>query len=234
WKSRASVASLWLGASSRVTTLRARRAVSMTWNDGHGRPCASAAALRKPMSNGELCATSTQPRANARKAGSTFRMLGAWATIASVIPVSTAMKAGTGAPGLTRLWNSPSHSPPLTLTAPTSVIPASPGLPPVVSRSTTQNVTSDSGVPRSSSLVCTPRGGTSVRTGGRDPPERGGPPTTDAPLDPDMLLDEGVASTVMAHTLGVTTDIRGVRHAAVVGVPWHATHGDGTRHAHAG
>ena len=67
------------------------------------------------------------------------------------------MNAGTGMPGCTRVWNSPTISPPRTLTAPISVIPASDGDPPVVSRSTTTNVTSASGVPRSSNVGCSGR-----------------------------------------------------------------------------
>ena len=42
--------------------------------------------------------------------------------MASLMPVRTAMNGGIGAVGLTRVWNSPSCSPPRTLTAPTSVI----------------------------------------------------------------------------------------------------------------
>ena len=69
------------------------------------------------------------------------------------MPVSTAMKAGISVCGLTRVWNSPSTSPPRTLTAPISVIiePAC-AEPPVVSRSTTQKVRSRSGRPSSSKL----------------------------------------------------------------------------------
>jgi hypothetical protein len=111
------------------------------------------------MSNGALCATITQPRANSRNAGSTESIRGDWATIELVMPVSTAMNGGIGSDGFTRVWNSPITSPLRTLTAPISVIPDSPGAPPVVSRSTTQNVTSRSGVPRSSKLGCTPRMG---------------------------------------------------------------------------
>ena len=48
---------------------------------------------------------------------------------------------GIGTPGLTRVWNVPRHSPPRSLTAPTSVISQVAGDAPVVSRSTTQNVT---------------------------------------------------------------------------------------------
>ena len=61
------------------------------------------------------------------------------------------MNAGISACGLTRVWNSPSTSPPRTLTAPISVIIDPPAAePPVVSRSTTQNVMSRSGRPSSS------------------------------------------------------------------------------------
>ena len=79
------------------------------------------------MSNGALCATITQPWANSRKAGSTDSIRGAAATIALVMPVSTAMNGGIGSRGLTSVWNSPITSPPRTLTAPISVIPDSPG-----------------------------------------------------------------------------------------------------------
>ncbi len=79
-------------------------------------------------------------------------MRGAPATMASLMPVRTAMNAGIGAPGCTRVWNSPSTSPPRTFTAPISVIPHVAGDPPVVSRSTTTNVTPCSGVPSSSNV----------------------------------------------------------------------------------
>ncbi len=71
------------------------------------------------------------------------------------MPVSTAMKAGISVRGSTSVWNSPTTSPPRTLTAPISVIidPAA-AEPPVVSRSTTQNVTSRSGRPSSSNVRC--------------------------------------------------------------------------------
>ncbi len=82
-------------------------------------------------------------------------MRGASATIAVVMPVSDWMNGGIGRWGLTRVWNSPSTSPPRTLTAPISVMAESAGLPPVVSRSTTTKVTSASGVPRSSKVPCT-------------------------------------------------------------------------------
>jgi hypothetical protein len=43
------------------------------------------------------------------------------------MPVSTAMNGGIAVCGLTRVWNSPSTSPPRTLTAPISVIIEPPG-----------------------------------------------------------------------------------------------------------
>src|SRR6478609_836720 len=91
--------------------------------------------------------------AKARNDGSTWASVGAAATIWLVIPVSTAIKGGIAVRGFTRVWNSPSTSPPRTLTAPNSVIVSSTA-PPVVSRSTTQNVTCDSWVPRSSNDDC--------------------------------------------------------------------------------
>ena len=82
-------------------------------------------------------------------------MRGAVATMPSVMPVRTAMNEGIGSPGLTRVCNSPSTSPPRTLTAPISVMPDVAGEPPVVSRSTTTNVTSRSGTPSSSKVPWT-------------------------------------------------------------------------------
>jgi hypothetical protein len=154
-KALASEESLQFGASSRVITRRASLAVSSTSNRGHGRPCCSAKYLRNPTSNGALCATSTVPAANSRNAGSADSIGGASATIVLVMPVSTAMNAGISVCGLTSVWNSPSTSPPRTLTAPISVIIDPPSAdPPVVSRSTTQNVMSRSGRPSSSKLRC--------------------------------------------------------------------------------
>ncbi len=57
-------------------------------------------------------------------------------------------------PGLTSVANVPRHSPPRTFVAPISVIMSSARSLPVVSMSSTQNVTSHSGVPRSSRLRC--------------------------------------------------------------------------------
>lgn len=56
------------------------------------------------------------------------------------------MNGGIGISGSTSAWKEPTRSPPTTLTAPTSVIRLSVGDPPVVSRSTTLNVTWSSGI----------------------------------------------------------------------------------------
>ncbi len=88
------------------------------------------------MSNGALCAVSTQPRAKARKPGSTAPAAGACRTIASVMPVSSVMSRGMGLPGLIRVANSAGGLA-LTRTAPISVMLASSGSQPVVSTSTT-------------------------------------------------------------------------------------------------
>jgi hypothetical protein len=82
--------------------------------------------------------------------------------MASVMPVSTAMNGGMAVRGLTRVWNSPTTSPPRTRTAPISVMSQDAAEPPVVSRSTTTNSTSRSGRPSSSKLAWT---GTSGRAG---------------------------------------------------------------------
>ena len=66
-----------------------------------------------------------------------------------VIPVSNVISAGTGHSGSTSVLNSATILPPRTLTAPISVIREDVVLVPVVSRSSTTKVTSDSGVPRS-------------------------------------------------------------------------------------
>ena len=140
--SLASEDSLQLGASSRVITRRASRAVSSTSNARPGTALAlgevaqEADVERRVVGDEHTCR-----RANSRNAGSADSIGGASATIELVMPVSTAMNGGIAVCGLTRVWNSPSTSPPRTLTAPISVIiePAS-AEPPVVSRSTTQNV----------------------------------------------------------------------------------------------
>ena len=83
---------------------------------------------------------------NSSSGGSTSSIGGAGISIDSVMPVSTVMNGGIGTPGLTSVSNRPRHSPPRYLTAPTSVIAQSLGDAPVVSRSSTTKVTSDSGV----------------------------------------------------------------------------------------
>ena len=62
------------------------------------------------------------------------------------------MNGGIGVRGSTRVSNAASRSPPRYRTAPISVILDVAGEPPVVSRSTTQKVTSASGTPSSSVL----------------------------------------------------------------------------------
>ncbi len=65
--------------------------MSSVSNPGHGMPSSRLKCLRNPTSNGALCATSTLPRANSRKLGSTSAMRGAPMTIWLVMPVSTVM-----------------------------------------------------------------------------------------------------------------------------------------------
>ena len=57
--------------------------------------------------------------------------------MASVMPVRVTMSGGISRPGLTRAANSPRTSPPLSRTAPISVMPSASGDHPVVSTSTT-------------------------------------------------------------------------------------------------
>jgi len=144
-KNAARVDSLQLGTSSSPSTQRASSTVSTTGKSGQGSSQAWHAAVRKPTSNGALWAVSTQPRANARKAGSTSASGGAAATIASLMPVSATTCSGIAPPGLTSDENCPSWWPPLIFTAPISVIRASPGVQPVVSTSTMTKSVSSSG-----------------------------------------------------------------------------------------
>lgn len=103
------------------------------------------------MSKPALCATSTAPwskRANSKNIGSTASMVGASDTMAVVMPVSRTTWGGMLRCGSIRVANSPSTTPPRTLTAPISVmasgsVPAADLVrPPVVSRSTTTKVVS--------------------------------------------------------------------------------------------
>ena len=165
WSSRnrdASVPSRQSGTSSR-TRRRARATVSTLTGSKRGCPARSKAARRNATSKPMLWPTMTVPRVNSRSDGRTASIRGAGPTSASVRPVSTVICGGMARPGLTRVWNVPRHSPPRTFTAPTSVIASSARWPPVVSRSSTQNVTSASGVPRSSKLRWTGRPTASMR-----------------------------------------------------------------------
>ena len=102
------------------------------------------------MSNPALCATNTESRANSRNIGSTTSIVGASHTIAVVMPVSWTIWGGMLRCGSTRVANSPSTTPPRTLTAPISVMASGTApsallvRPPVVSRSTTTKVVSRS------------------------------------------------------------------------------------------
>jgi len=140
------------GASSLLSTRRARRTVHSTRGLGHTIPFRVQAARRNPMSNGALCATRTAPAANSRKLGSTVRIGVASRNIAVVMPVSSVICGGTPRPGSIKVASSPITSPPRTLTAPISVMPSSSDRPPVVSRSTTTKVMSRSAEPSSSKL----------------------------------------------------------------------------------
>ena len=75
--------------------------------------------------------------------------------MAPVMPVSALAAGEMGTPGSTSVWNVPSRSPARKRAAPTSVMAQSRADAPVVSRSSTQNVTWCSGVPRSSKLRST-------------------------------------------------------------------------------
>jgi hypothetical protein len=152
--SSASAPSRTDGASSRSSTALASRAVHNTAGRGQASPCWRHAARRNPVSKGALWATSTAPAQNSSRLGSTVPILGAFITMAWVIPVSATTDGAIGPPGSTSVASSPSRSPQRTFTAPTSVIASALALPPVVSRSTTTKVTSRSGVPSSSNDNC--------------------------------------------------------------------------------
>src|SRR6266478_142384 len=82
-KCQESVASLWSGTSLGLSSRRESTAVSITARGGQVIPHSVAAAARKPMSNGALCATMTPPLAKSRNAGSTSAIPGASLTMAS-------------------------------------------------------------------------------------------------------------------------------------------------------
>ena len=106
-------------------------------------------ALTNPKSKRALCATNTVPWRNSARAGAATSSGGALATMTSSIPVRWVMNGGMDRPGSTSVENVPRHSPPRYFAAPTSVMAEAAGEPPVVSRSTAQNVTSESGTARS-------------------------------------------------------------------------------------
>src|SRR4029453_10068799 len=87
---------------------------------------------------------------NSSRQGSTTSIGSSSATIGSVMPVRALISGGVGNPGVTRVGKVPRPPPPRILTPPTSVMRSLAGDPPVVSRSSTTNSTSTSGVPRSS------------------------------------------------------------------------------------
>ena len=116
---------------------RASSTVSTTGEPASAARVPAHAAVRKPTSNGALCAVSTQPRAKARKPGSTAAGRRRAATMASLMPVSAAMSAGIAPPGLTRAANSPRIRPPLHPDRADLGDPRPSGDQPVVSTSTT-------------------------------------------------------------------------------------------------
>ncbi len=157
WSRRNRVASVprrQFGTSSR-TNRRASAHVSTVGLASRGRPMRSNAALRKETSKRMLWPTMTAAPMKSTNVPSTLSMRGAGNTMACVMPVSIVISGGISAPGFTSVWKVPRTSPPRTRTAPISVIPHACADPPVVSRSSTQNVVSTSGVPRSSNERCT-------------------------------------------------------------------------------
>ena len=163
WRCRraaASAPSRTLGASSRASTARASRAVHSTGGRGHACPWRSQAALQEPgVERGVVRHQHRHRRRNSSTDGSTAGSRGAPVIIAVVMPVSATMFGGSPVPGSTSVASSPICSPPRTLTAPISVIASVRAEPPVVSRSSTTNVTSRSGVPSSSNDSCAGRCG---------------------------------------------------------------------------
>ena len=114
------------------------------------------AALMNAMSKPTLCPTTTASPRKSIIVGSTASMAGAFMTIDSLMPVRIVIMGGMPLPGLTRVCKVPRNSPARTLTMPISVIRSVLRSLPVVSMSSTQKVTSASGVPRSSKDRCPP------------------------------------------------------------------------------
>ncbi len=143
------------GTSSRMSR-RASGSVSMTRLGISGSPRRVSAALMNAMSKPTLCPTTTASPRKSIIAGSTASMAGAFMTIDSLMPVRMVIIGGMPLPGLTRVCKVPRNSPARTLTMPISVIRSVLRSLPVVSMSSTQKVTSASGVPRSSKDRCPP------------------------------------------------------------------------------
>ena len=155
----ASSASRWPRVSCRCNTRLASARVQTVGGSGHWWPVAVAAARRNPRSNLALWATSTAPRENSRNVDITAARAGAPTRSPGLMPVSRLICPGSGPSIETNVDNSARTAPPRTRTAPISVISSVPGLVPVVSRSTTTKVISDSNGSRSSNAAWTPGGG---------------------------------------------------------------------------
>src|SRR3954454_2216386 len=158
WSSRnraANVPSRQSGTSSRINR-RANGNVSMTGLVISGSPRRTSALLMNDMSKPTLWPTTTASPRNSTIAGRTESIAGARPTIDSVIPVRTVIIGGIARPGLTSVCRVPRNSPARTFTIPISVMRSVFRSPPVVSMSSTQNVTSERGVPRSSNDRCPP------------------------------------------------------------------------------
>ena len=119
------------------------------------------------------------------------RARGAPVTIAVVMPVRATMLGGTPVPGSTSVASSPIRSPPRTLTAPISVIASPCAEPPVVSRSSTTNVTSRSGVPSSSNDSCVEAEAGTQRQASRAPDKNRAAPGGPAPEHRDTTNGPG-------------------------------------------
>ena len=96
----ASVPSLQLGTMSR-TSRRARARVSTVAFCRRSRPVDTSAWLRKERSNRTLWPTITAPPRNSRKDGSMAPVVGASATMRSLIPVRAVMNGGMRWSGFT-------------------------------------------------------------------------------------------------------------------------------------
>ena len=89
----------------------------------------------KLMSNSALCAASTRPFTNCKKAVSASFRDGASASMASVMPVSPMISGVSRRPGFTKVWNVSVIFPFFSTTAPISVMASRVTFRPVVSMS---------------------------------------------------------------------------------------------------